>query len=105
VPGFTLTLHDGSWRRQPEDAALSGDKLNNFVAEWQHAAALSVAPAGNQPALARITLVTGEGAAAATIALEVVTRDPEFVLRRRDENLEYHFPADTGQRLLAIARD
>jgi hypothetical protein len=105
VPGFTLTLRDGSWRRAPEDVALSGDKLNNFVAEWQHAAALSVEPAGKRPALGRATLAVGEGASATTIAFDVVARDPELVLRRPDEGLEYHFPAETGQRLLAIAKD
>jgi len=37
------------------------------------------------------------------LVLGVLAYKPDFVLYRRDENLEYHFTEDTGKRLLTIS--
>jgi hypothetical protein len=103
LPGFALTLTDGTWQRRPEDKGLSGDRLNDFVAEWQHASALSVERYRGAPVRARIELTVTHGAATRTLALGVLAEQPELVLHRADEGLEYHFPADLGRRLLTLA--
>jgi len=103
LPGFTLTLKDGSWQRRPPDKNLTSDQLGDFVARWTHAQALSVAPAGKRPALAAIRLTrTRPGTAPETIALDVLAYKPTFVLRRRDEQLEYRFPEEIGKQMLEI---
>jgi hypothetical protein len=37
------------------------------------------------------------------LVLGILAYKPDFVLYRRDENLEYHFTDDTGKRLLNIS--
>lgn len=102
LPGFRLALHNGTWQRQPADRALSGDRINGFVQEWQQATALAVDPMNRKPALARITLTVREQERERPLVLEVVSYQPEFVLRRHDEGLEYHFPEDVGRRLTSL---
>lgn len=40
-----------------------------------------------------------------TLTLDILAYKPTFVLRRRDEKLEYHFPEEIGKRLLDIGSD
>lgn len=105
LPGFRLALHNGTWQRQPADRALSGDRINGFVQEWQQATALAVDPMNRKPALARITLTVRELEREKPLVLEIVSYQPEFVLRRRDEGLEYHFPEDVGRRLTQLGNE
>lgn len=103
LPGFTLTLEDGTWRRSPEDKDISSDRINAFVEEWRHARALSVEKAQGKPVREHVTIsFDGDGGKAQTLTLGVVARTPELVLRRDDEGLEYHFPEETGKRLLEL---
>jgi hypothetical protein len=102
LPGFALTLKDGTWQRAPAVKDLSSDRINDFVREWRHATALSVERAGGGKPAAWIE-VTFEGEdKAKTLRLGVVSHKPEFILRRHDEGLEYHFPEESGQRLLNL---
>lgn len=105
LPGFMLALKDGSWQRQPPDKTLTSDQLGDFVAQWANARALTVEPAGNRPALAAIQLTLAQADATQTLALDVLAYKPTFVLRRRDEKLEYHFPQEIGKRLLETGAD
>jgi hypothetical protein len=101
LPGFHLALEDGRWQRRPSDTALTSDQLSDFVARWTHAQALSVAPAGKRPTLATIQLTRARpGSSPEILALDVLAYKPTFVLRRRDEKLEYHFPEEIGKQLL-----
>ncbi len=105
LPGFTLTLKDGFWQRQPPDKNITSDQLSDFVAQWANARALAVEPAGNRPALATVQLTLARGEASETLALDVLAYKPTFTLRRRDEKLEYHFPQEIGKRLLDTGAD
>jgi hypothetical protein len=106
LPGLRLVRKDGTWQREPavkhKEQEISGDRINEFVAHWQHARALSVARLTNKPALQRIRLTSETGDQRQTLTLDILAYKPEFVLARRDEGLEYHFPADVGQRLLSL---
>lgn len=103
LPGFALALRNGTWQRSPEEAGLSSDRINAFVEEWRHARALSVEKRSGKPARERVTLsFEGEGGKTETLTLGIVSRTPELVLRRDDEGLEYHFPEETGKRLLEL---
>lgn len=106
LPGFTLTLADGAWKRQPEDAHISNDRINDFVEEWRHARALSVERYSRRAVVDRIRIsFETDDSARKTLTLGILARQPELVLYRQDEGLEYHFPADTGKRLLGLTAD
>lgn len=103
LPGFALAVKDGTWQRSPEKKGLSSDRINAFVEEWRHARALSVEKRTGKPARERVTITfEGEGKKTETLTLGIVARAPELVLRRDDEGLEYHFPEETGRRLLDL---
>lgn len=103
LPGFTLRLEDGAWRRQPPDRTLGADRLSEFVAQWSNAYALSVERYGGRPALAAIRLTVARGEQKPkTLALGILQYKPEFVLWRQDEGLQYHFPEETGKKLLRL---
>ena len=106
LPGFALELKDGAWQRLPPNKKLASDRLNDFVAQWTNAHALAVETAGQRPALASVRLMlVRENIAPETLTLEILAYKPTFVLRRRDEKLEYHFPEEIGKRLLDIGND
>jgi hypothetical protein len=100
LPDFTVELRRGTWERQPAIAALSGDRINDFVSEWRSASAISVAPYSKRPPLATIELRFDDDS---RLSLAVLARQPDFVVYRKDEGLEYRFPADVGRRLLTLA--
>jgi hypothetical protein len=105
LPGFRLTLKDGSWQREPAIKDLSSDRINDFVQEWRYASALNVERSTRQPALATLEITDARGEQPVKLTLDIVAYQPELVLRRRDEGLEYHFPEETGKRLLNLGKD
>lgn len=103
LPDFTLTQQDGAWRKQPPDEKLTSDRLNEFAAEWQNARALGVEKYSGREILDRIEISSVRDAKTEKLVLGILAYKPDFVLYRRDENLEYHFTEDTGKRLLIIS--
>lgn len=103
LPGFSLKQNEqGAWVRSPELKELGSDAVNRFVDEWRFARALSVAPYSGKPVKERITLDLAEGDKTKILELGVLAREPEFIVYRKDEGLQYHFPADIGARLMQI---
>lgn len=106
LPGFSLKQNEqGAWVRTPELKELGSDAINRFVDEWRFARALSVAPYSGKPVKERVTLNLVDGDKTRSLELGVLAREPEFVVYRQDEGLEYHFPADIGARLMQIKPD
>lgn len=103
LPQFSLRQNDtGSWSRDPELKGLGSDRINRFVDEWRYARALAVNPASARTGRERLTITVREGEATRDVTFMVVARRPELVLRRLDEKLDYHFPAETASRLLEL---
>lgn len=103
LPGFALKLKDGTWQRQPPIKDLSGDRINDFVAEWRNAHALRVVRhEGGRPPREWVTLSVKRQDRTEPIRIGILARTPELVLLRTDERLEYHFPQELGQRLLEL---
>jgi hypothetical protein len=50
----------------------------------------------------RVILTVTVGGQQRIIEFGVLAHKPEFVLYRKDENLEYSFPEETGTRLLRL---
>jgi hypothetical protein len=95
---FTVEQRDGSWRQTPAASDLSQDDFVRWVDEWRRAAALRVEPQGKSKPLAEIRVQLKDGAA---LTLRLLTREPELVLARPDEKLQYHFRADAAKLLLS----
>ena len=102
-PAFGLKQNEqGAWSRAPELKGLGSDQVNRFVDEWRHARALSTAPYSGKPVKQRVMLTLADGDQQRVIEFGVLADKPEFILYRKDENLEYSFPEETGTRLLQL---
>lgn len=88
---------DGKWSASPGRPNLSQDDINRWVDEWRHASSLVTQPYDGTPAQESFTLRFGDGK---LIPCKILRREPELVMLREDENLQYHFPAEVGKRLL-----
>jgi hypothetical protein len=95
---FTVEQRDGNWRQTPAAPDLSQDDFVRWVDEWRRAAALRVEPQGKRKPLAEIRVQLKDGAA---LTLGLLAREPELVLLRADEKLQYYFRADAAKRLLS----
>jgi hypothetical protein len=106
LPGLQVVLKDGTWNREPADKDLTGDRINDFVREWQHASALDVDRYSGRPLSDRVQILfAGEDGKVERLVLGILSHKPEFVLYREDEGLEYRFPEDTGKRLLTLVAE
>ncbi|MBI5611627.1 MAG: DUF4340 domain-containing protein [Gammaproteobacteria bacterium] len=105
LPGLTLTRVDGRWKLAPENRDIGSDRVMQFVKEWQHARALSVSRYDGKPAKQRVTIefATAEPDKRHTLEIGIVARTPQLILARKDEGLQYHFPADAATRILNIS--
>jgi hypothetical protein len=102
-PAFSLKQNEqGAWARTPELKGLGSDQANRFVDEWRYAHALSVAPYTGSPIKERVLLTLADGDRQRVIEFGVLAYKPEFILVRKDENLEYSFPEETGSRLMRL---
>lgn len=96
---FTVWKESGAWRVLPAgNAVLSQDDIQRWIDGWRHASALRAEPySGERPAdTFRIALQDGK-----TLQMHILQSTPELILARADEKIRYHFPAQTGKRLLA----
>ena len=68
-----------------------------WLQSWREATSLVTQPYAGAKSLGQIRVRLASGA---TLNLAILQREPELVLLRTDEKLQYHFPAETGKRLL-----
>lgn len=105
LPGMALTLNNGRWLMRPANADLPTDRINQFIHEWQLAAALKVRPYSGKAILGTITLRYVDTRApkrTRTLLIHILSRKNTLILYRPDEGLEYHFPEAVAARLLQI---
>lgn len=95
--GVEMALENGIWRLQPAAEGLSQDDLNRWGDDWRGAASLLTQQGSGAGSGGEITVALKNGN---VVRLTVVQREPELVLRREDEGLQYHFSAAVGKRLL-----
>ncbi|MFV1993505.1 MAG: DUF4340 domain-containing protein, partial [Acidiferrobacterales bacterium] len=109
LPGVKISEKEGQWKVSTKkingkNKKIPADKLNDFIAEWENARALTVLRYSGRQAVAKIKLkIKGKNAAGKAInniTLGILAYEPEFVLYRKDEDLEYRFPQEAGKRLL-----
>jgi hypothetical protein len=97
--GTEMALQEGIWRLRPETPGLSQDDLNRWGDEWRGAASLLTQKSSGAATGEPITVTLKNGK---IVRLKIVQRDPELVLLREDEGLQYHFSAAAGKRLLTL---
>ncbi len=102
LPDFRLSLKNGSWQIYPEQKNLSADRIKQMVDNWRYAQALSVKKyqGGRITDWVRLSF-DGEKN---RLRIGILAYEPEFILYRPDEKLQYHFPQDIGKRLLSLAK-
>ena len=88
---------DGKWLTSPARPNWSQDDINSWVDEWRHASSLVTQPYDGTPPQESFTLRLGDDK---LIPCKILRREPELVILREDEKLQYHFPAEIGKRLL-----
>ena len=97
LPDFSMTLTDGRWRLDPETSDTTADERNAWVDAWRNATAMRAARAPARSASPDIVITLKDGT---EVAIEIVRSEPEIVLRRADEGIEYSFLTEPGKRLL-----
>lgn len=93
---FRLAQQNGKWTRTPA-AESSQDQINQWSDEWRHAISLTAQPYFQGKAIAAFSVHLANGK---TIPFKILQREPELILLRTDENMQFHFPQDIGARLL-----
>lgn len=103
MPGFTVRSADGKWTVEPERSDLSQDDLSRWVLEWRSAHAGAVGRGPGNPRGEPFVVRLQDNRA---VPFRILRREPEVVLVRADENLQYHFSRENGIPLLNLsARD
>jgi len=96
LPGVAASLQDGAWVfTWPEGA--SADERGAWVDAWRRATAVRAMRHDGRAPGDNVNVKLADGR---TIAIGVLQREPELVLLRGDEGVQYHFFAGTAKRLL-----
>ena len=101
LPGATLRLENGDWKVSPQrdDGGANAGRL--LVEAWKNARASSVRPL--DPALHwQRTVEVGLEDQPAPLRFRIASLEHELVLARPAWNLQYHFPAKAGGRLIEL---
>lgn len=98
LPGFTLTKTDARWVVDPAPHGLSEKDALRWAEEWRFASALRVEPYEQGEAKESVQIELSDGKA---LALGILSRKPELILRRPDQGLQYYFAREFGARLLS----
>ena len=96
-PFLSLNQQEGKWIADPSKGTTDQDKLNAWADEWRHAMSLTTQPYGGDKAIESFSVTLANGK---TILFKLLQTEPEFVLLREDENLQYHFSRQIGQKLI-----
>ena len=95
---FAVEQRDGKRTLAPGTGDLSQDDFIRWVDEWRLAAALRVEPHVKGIPLSEVQVQLKSGG---KFTLSVLAREPELVLARSDEKLQYRFRAELAKRLLS----
>jgi len=99
MPGFRIELQDAKWVRIPATTKdePSQDEFNRWVEGWRFASSLLTQPAGSKTAAQHVEVRLADGR---TLKLGVMQRQPELILVRPDEKLQFYFSGEMAKRLL-----
>ena len=97
LPQFSVRQTGGRWSLTPPADEAGADELQAFVDRWRQASAARAEPHDGRKPLAEVRIELREGA---PLVFAVLQREPNLVLLRQDNGLQYTFLAGAGQALL-----
>ena len=97
LPEFTVSKNDGGWVLSPPSEAAGADELQRYVDQWRMASAATAEPYDNRPPQSDIRITLTDGS---TLTMGVLQRQPQLVLWRRDNGLQYSFLEGAARSLL-----
>lgn len=104
LPALKLAEKNGQWivvSDKNKSGKPTADKINDFILEWENARALTVMPYSGRQPVGKIKLRSRQAPGnLQQFELGIIAYEPELILFRKDEGLEYHFPQEAGKRLL-----
>jgi hypothetical protein len=95
---FSVVQSEGKWSVAPPVADLSQDDFNRWVDEWRQATALRAERLADKRPVGEIKVEFKGGK---KLAIGILQREPDLVISRPDEQVQYYFPSQTAKRLLA----
>ncbi|HKA39514.1 MAG TPA: DUF4340 domain-containing protein [Burkholderiales bacterium] len=98
---FTVEQRAGKWTLNPAAGAVSQEEFMRWVDEWHLASALRVEPWSRRKPVAEIRVRLKNGR---DLTLGVLARQPELVLVRTDEKMQYHLRAEAAKSLFSPPR-
>jgi hypothetical protein len=96
---FKVVLKDAKWVVSPaagQDEP-SQDDFNRWVEGWRFASSLLTRPASGKSASETVSVRLADGR---ELRLAVLQREPELILVRSDEKLQFHFSGELAKRLM-----
>jgi len=97
LPEFMVSKKNGKWQLSPASVEIGPDELQRYVDHWRVASAASAEPYDKRPVRADIRITMNDGK---TVTFAVLQREPQLVLWRRDNGLQYTFLGMAGRTLL-----
>jgi len=98
---FSIEQKDGKWTLAPQPSAdnerPSQDDLNRWADDWRYASSLVTQQWAGKPTPDAVQVKLADGK---TIVFVVVRREPELILARPDEKLQFQFSGEMTRRLL-----
>lgn len=98
LPDFAAALDGGAWKMTPELEDVTPDERNAWADRWRQALAVRAARHDGRTADSTVKVQLKDGS---TLTLGILQREPELVLLRADEGVQYYFFADAAKRLLS----
>ena len=98
LPGVAATLDNGVWKVSPDPHEASADERNAWVDSWRNAMAMRAIRHDGAAVRGEVRVTLKDGR---TLELGIVRREPELVLVRVDEGVQFHLFAAHAKRLLS----
>jgi len=97
---FRVEQKEGKWTVSPEAAEKerpSQDDLNRWADDWRLASSLLTQPWSGKPTPETVQVKLADGK---SVVFMVVRKEPELILARPDEKLQFQFSGEMSRRLL-----
>ncbi|MBX3650402.1 MAG: DUF4340 domain-containing protein [Burkholderiales bacterium] len=98
LPQFSVRQTGERWSLTPPADGAGADELQAFIDRWRQASAARAEPHDGRKPLAEVRIELQDGA---PLVISVLQHEPNLVLWRHDNGLQYTFLAGAGQALLA----
>ena len=99
--GFSVEQKDGKWVLAPRPSSdkeeLSQDDLNRWADDWHYASSLVTRPWTGKPTPDVVEVKLNDGQ---SMTFVVLRREPDLILARPDEKLQFQFSGEMTRRLL-----